>query len=431
MRTSTIVVILLTLSCSGAQPSDSLPNVDLSVSPLSAENRKPLYARLVAAFDREYERHIQRNERRDFAEDFKVYYLRQELQALIDMWRATDELSYLEQARKLVRNAIIDAKSNLKPLLANGRQRGTWPCFMSEAVAEQTGGHNQINDFQGAAGFLMVANAIEQAGQSGWRDIADFVETSIVEKWLMYPHAVWPSRLKGQDSIRYLLVALHSTRDKREHFATICMDLSALGYDEYPYAQWAQFLTDLYVGIRQELNEPPPKPHQLGHDTPNDWGLIPEEKSGGFTWYYRTSKKDIAILDTSHANRTVWLALKAFHNNMVGRRIVDGLVNTLALQIWKPKQSPFYFANIVDGSDRTVQGMPAGRKGNLWFGWHRLAAYDNELKNLFVSIAYDLTTGGQNIPKGAQNKGMENAPLCFYAWGSRLLSQEGTPKVFP
>jgi hypothetical protein len=53
------------------------------------------------------------------------------------------------------------------------------------------------------------------------------------------------------------------------------------------------------------------------------------------------------------------------------------------------------------------------------------------LKDLFISLAYDLTNGGPNIPKGAQNKAMEEAPLCFYAWAARLLSANGDPKIFP
>jgi hypothetical protein len=66
----------------------------------------------------------------------------------------------------------------------------------------------------------------------------------------------------------------------------------------------------------------------------------------------------------------------------------------------------------------------------MWFGWHRLAAYDDDLMTLFISLAYDLTNGGPNMPL-SQNKTMEEAPLCFYAWAARLLAPEGRPRAFP
>ena len=415
-----------------------LPELNPQASPLDQANQSLLLKRLIAAFDREYATHVRKNTSKNLSDDMAVYYLRQELQALIDMWRATGKLAYLEQANNRVIKAIADAKSNQRPLLRHNRPRGIWPCFFLKEAEEQTGGHNQICDFQGAAGFLMVADALNQAGLDGWKDIADFVEKNIVEKWLFYTPSIKPEDFDGPRSKIYLLAVLNTARDIREHFAVICMDLHKLGYQKYPYLQWAECLTNLYVGFRSDLYQSPPMTWELGRHSPSDWGVLPRESTGGYVWYFIPDwrrKGKTAVLDTAHANRTVWLAVRAYHEGLIDKTGLDMFINTLKKQIWKPEKNPFYFANFVDGSDISYDDpkhgtLPPGYKGHVWFGWHRLAAYDNAVKNLFLSLAYDLTNGGPNMPL-SQNKTMENAPLCFYAWAARLLAPDGKPQEFP
>ena len=415
-----------------------LPELNPQASPLDQANQSLLLKRLIAAFDREYATHVRKNTSKNLSDDMAVYYLRQELQALIDMWRATGKSTYLEQANNRVIKAMADAKSNQRPLLRHNRSRGTWPCFFLKEAEEQTGGHNQICDFQGAAGFLMVADALNQAGLDGWKDIADFVEKNIVEKWLFYTPSIKPEDFDGPRSKIYLLAVLNTARDIREHFAVICMDLHKLGYQKYPYLQWAECLTNLYVGFRSDLYQSPPMTWELGRHSPSDWGVLPRESTGGYVWYFIPDwrrKGKTAVLDTAHANRTVWLAARAYHEGLIDKTGLDMFINTLKKQIWKPEKNPFYFANFVDGSDISYDDpkhgtLPPGYKGHVWFGWHRLAAYDNAVKNLFLSLAYDLTNGGPNMPL-SQNKTMENAPLCFYAWAARLLAPDGKPQEFP
>lgn len=353
------------------------------------------------------------------------------------MWRATGRLTYLEQAKRRVLKAIADAQSNPRQLLWHNQPRGSWPCYYLDKVEKQTGGHNQICDFQGAAGFLMVADALKQTDQDGWQQIADFVEKNIVEKWLSYIPSIRPENFRGPNSKMYLLAVLDLSRDKREHFATICMDLHKLGYRKYPYEQWAEFLTDLYIGVRMSLDQAAPGASELGKHAPNDWGVIPQKSTGGYIWHWMINwrEKIPVVQDTSHANRTVWLATKAHYEGLVEKDRIDGFVKTLKKQIWKPAKNPFYFANFVDGNDVPYQDpdygvMPPGYKGQVWFGWHRLAAYDDGLRNLFILLANDLTNGGPNMPL-SQNKTMEEAPLCFYAWAARLLAAEGNPHIFP
>lgn len=417
---------------------NNLPALDPNHSPIAAENLPLLYKRLVAAFDQQYEKHIQKNKNRNLADDYAVYYLRQELQALIDIWHATGKLTYLEQAKGLVNKAISDAQSNKRQLLWHNQTRGTWPCFLNKKIEKQTGGHSQICDFQGAAGFLMVANALKQANQDDFEKIADFVEENIVEKWLFYNPSISPEQLTGPMSDRYLLVVLDGGRDKREHFATICMDLHKLGHDKYPYKQWAESLTELYIGLRQDLRNPAPNVERLGVNAPSDWGVVPNKSTGGYVWHYIPNwrrRNNIAVLDTAHANRTVWLTAKAHYEGLVDKERIDGFVKTFKKQIWKPEKNPFYFANFIDGSDTPYYDskygeLPPGYKGHVWFGWHRLAAYDEDIKNIFLSLAYDLTNDGPNMPH-SQNKTMANAPLCLYAWAARLLASDGKPLLFP
>jgi hypothetical protein len=216
------------------------------------------------------------------------------------------------------------------------------------------------------------------------------------------------------------------------------MDLDKLGYSNYPYKQWAEFLTNLYIGSRSDLRQSPPQALGLGRRAPRDWGILPRESTGGYVWYYIPDwrrRGKTAVLDTAHANRTVWLAAKAYHEGLIDKAGLDRFIKTFKKQIWKPQKNPFYFANYVDGSDVPYHDprhgiLPPGYKGHVWFGWHRLAVYDNALKDLFVSLAYDLTNGGPNMPL-SQNKTMANAPLCFYAWAARLLAPEGKPQEFP
>lgn len=431
-------ICILTIACSASESDVHLPNLKPQIGPLAEANRPMLFKRLVAAFDQKYATNLRKNKLKNLADDFVVYYLRQELQALIDMWRATGNLTYLQQAQKLVFKAMADAKSNERPLLWQNRIRGTWPCFLLKKAEKQTGGHNQLCDFQGTAGFLIVADALKQANQDGWKDIADFVEKNIVEKWLFYTPSMRPENFQGLRSRIYLLTALNTARDTREHFAVICMDLHKLGYRKYPYRYWAECLTNLYIGLRSDSNQPLPNAWGLGNHAPNDWGVVPRKSTGGYVWYFIPNwrlKGKVAVLDTAHANRTVWLATRAYHDGFIDRARIDGFINTFKKQIWKPEKNPFYFANFVDGNDVSYHdpkygSLPPGYKGHVWFGWHRLAAYDDTLKDLFISLAYDLSNGGPNMPL-SQNKTMENAPLCFYAWAARLLALEGKPHVFP
>jgi len=428
----------LTTICPAEESKNALPELKSEASPLAEINRPLLLKRLIAAFDLEYAAHNRKNKSKNLSNEMAVYYLRQELQALIDMWRATGKSDYLAKANNRVVKAIADAKANQRPLLRRGRPIETLPCFFLKEAEEQTGGHNQLCDFQGAAGFLMVANALKQAGQDGWKDVADFVEKNIVEKWLFYPPSIKPEDFQGPKSSACLLSILNTARDVREHFAVICMDLNNLGYDKYPYQQWAELLTKLYLGFRSDLRQSPPEAPGLGRQAPRDWGIMPQKLTGGYVWYFIPDwrrRGKIALLDTAHANRTVWLAAKAYHEGLIDRDGLNMFIKTFKKQIWVPQKNPFYFVNFIDGSDIAYIDpkhglLPPGYKGHVWFGWHRLAAYDDGVKDLFISLAYDLTNGGPNMP-WSQNKTMENAPLCFYAWAARLLAEDGKPQEFP
>lgn len=394
-----------------------LPELNRLYSPLSSNNREALFARLTKAFDQYYETNYPAS--RNLADHYVFYYLRQELQALLDMFYATDEIRYLETARDLSLEAIQDATANSRPLIYNGKERGTWPCFLHRDLLDKTGGHSQLIDFQGAAGLMMVAQTLRDNEISDWSEIADFVEAKIIEKWLYFNPDRHTVHYTGTHSINYLIGALDGARDKREHFAGICLHLSQLDYTKYPYQEWAQFLFQVYLGERTSLSQAFPDPRYRTL-VPTDWGLY-EKNNGTFVWYW-TGRH--TIQDTSHANRTVWYGVEAQESGLLETDLIGGLVQTFKRNIWTPANGPFYFKNYIDGSDPAIQSMEPGRKGNVWFGWHRLAAYDAELKVLFLSMAYDLTKGASNFPPLAQNVRMKNAPLCLIAWGARLAKQD-------
>lgn len=412
----------------------AVPTLDPSFSPLAVENRPLLYDRLIADFTIDSIDHRTRSQDRKLSDGMTIYYVQRELQAFIDLWRATGYDAYLDQATSLALQAINEATANPRPLIWHEQWRGDWPCFYLDTVEAETGGHNQLCDFQGSAGFLSVARVLHQINRPEWSTIADFVERDIVEKWLYYKPSVTEAHLTGPRTNEYLLAILNSGRDAREHFACICLDLHRLGYSSYPYWDWANLLVDLYLTPRYDVNDPAPHQTELPGRIPADWGLFVHTERDGSVWYSvpnydPNSTSD--VMDTSHANRTIWLGTRACCEGMIPKSTVLSLANTLLYRIWAPEKGPFYFTNYVDGSDGELGGLTGGRAGNLWFGWHRLAAFDESLEDLFVSMAYDLTNGGPNLPSGAQNKTMPEAPLCLKAWAARLLSTKGQPFRFP
>lgn len=398
------------------------------------ESQSQLFERLVVSFDQTYSDHTTENQDRALNDGMTVYYLRRELQALVDMWRATGDTAYLQFAKSLTLQAIDEATVNRRPLIWHDEFRGDWPCFYLSTVEAQTGGHNQLCDFQGSVGFLMVARALREIKDPAACEITAFVERQVVEKWLYYKPSITPGHMQGPKSFRNVLAILNTGRDVREHFACLCLDLYELRSRRYDYREWAQRLIDLYLALRYEPNEPAPDSDGIEHLIADTWGLFPQIAEEGYTWLlvpnYETGKS-LPAIDTSHGNRTAWLAARAYAEGLVDETALNGLINTLEFQIWAPEKGPFYFNNYTDGTDGELNGLGPGRGGNVWFGWHRLAMYDADLHALFLCLAYDLTDGGPNLPDHAQNKTMANAPLCLEAWGARVLASDGQPHDFP
>jgi hypothetical protein len=398
------------------------------------ESESQLFKRLAASFDRTYADRTADDQDRKLNDGMTVYYLRRELQSLVDMWRATGDTAYLEVARSLTMQAISEATANPRPLIWHDEYRGDWPCFHLPTVEAATGGHNQLCDFQGSVGFLMVARALHEVRDPAARDIVAFVERHIVEKWLYYKPSITPWHMQSSKSFQNVLAILNTGRDVREHFACICLDLHELRSRRYAYREWAERLIELYLAVRYDPNEPAPDSAGIEHLIPDTWGLFPQVADEGYTWLLVPNYEPdqlVPAIDTSHGNRTAWLAARAYAEGLVDETVLDGLLNTLEFQIWAPEKGPFYFNNYVDGTDGELDGLGPGRGGNVWFGWHRLAVYDWELRALFLCLARDLTDGGPNLPDRAQNKTMANAPICLEAWGARMLSLEGQTHQFP
>jgi hypothetical protein len=433
----TPIVLLLCASaaCGGIKKYEgALPALDPDIAAVARENRPILYERLVAGYGRDYLLRMAANDGRKLSDGMTVYYLQRELQSLVDMWRGTGNPAYLDLARQLTLQAIDEATASPLPLLWHEVPRGDWPCFYLASVATETGGHNQLCDFQGSAGFMLVARALHEIADPNWQTIADFVERDVVEKWLYYGPARTVEHLVGADSFGTVLLTLNNARDVREHFACICLDLDALGYETYPYRTWAERLIELYLTPRYHADDPAPNAEGIERIVPPDWGLFAQVADEGYIWLlipnYGASTADVAI-DTSHANRTAWLASRAYAEGLIDDVVLTGLVNTLKFRIWAPEKGPFYFNNYSDGADGMLGALQPGRGGNVWFGWHRLATFDPDLEELFLALAHDLTNGGPTLPEGAQNKAMQNAPLCLEAWGTRLLGSKGELYRFP
>jgi len=207
-----------------------------------------------------------------------------------------------------------------------------------------------------------------------------------------------------------------------------------LGRRDYAYHEWAGRLIEMYLTPGYDANQPAPHQDEIPALIPANWGLLARSTPDGQTWFFipnHDPAKWSEPADTSHANRTVWLAAGAYAEGFIGPDVIEGLVNTFRYRIWTPEKGPFYFTNYADGNDMDINGLSSGRGGNVWFGWHRLAAHDDGLRTLFLNLAYDLTNGGSNLPPGAQNRAMPNAKTCLEAWAARLIADEGWPCIFP
>lgn len=429
------LLVCVSTACGGIKKYEGdLPALNPDLAAIAAENRPLLYERLIAAYGRDYLIRMAANDGRKLSDGMAVYYLQRELQSLVDMWRGTGNPAYLDMAKGLTLQAIAEATANPFPLIYHNEPRGDWPCFYLQTVADETGGHSQLCDFQGSAGFLLVARALWETADPNWQSITEFVEREVVEKWLYHQPSIRSASLANPNGFKTLLGILNGARDVREHFACLCLDLDALGYRTYPYRTWAQRLIELYLTPRYDSNEPAPNSEGLEDIIPKDWGLFVRVADEGYVWLlipdYGAAAPD-AALDTSHANRTAWLACRAYEEGLTDESVMQGLINTLKFRIWAPTKGPFYFNNYSDGTDGMLGLLEPGRGGNVWFGWHRLASFDRDLEALFLSLAYDLTNGGPNLPDGAQNKMMQNAPLCLEAWGTRLLGSKGEVYRFP
>jgi hypothetical protein len=423
----TITLLILPISPGLANSPGSLPMLDPNFAPTAKENRESLYHRLILRFDEFYKKRKYDPINKNLAKSIEFYYLRDEFVCLIDMWKATNDKKYLMAAKRLALKAINDATINKKPLLYGGQTVGVYPCFYDKDL-KRTGGHGQLWDLQGGQGLSLTAVALRDAGIEGWQDIADFVEKNIIEKWLNYPVSIVDVNGYDIKNGTVVLRKIEGTRGKRGHFASICMDLHLLGRNKYPYDKWARVLCDIYLSQKSDRNANFNKYPELKGLIPTDWGTIVNEKTNGLIWYGnikwpRNSPPISIIMDTSHANNTPWLACRAFDEGYIDKEHLNRFVNTLKKQIWRRDKPGFYFTNFVDGGDNAINKAAPGQRGSVWFGWHRLAAYDIELKDLFISIAYDLSNDGPNIADGTLNKVRDEAQLCFTAWGARLLKQ--------
>jgi len=424
--------IVLTLLL--VQSAYALTELSSNYSPIVSEENDLLKKRLVQSFDLKYAIYSSQRKQINYAtSQAEIYYLKRELQGLVDMWYATNNKKYLEYAYVLIQKAMNDAISNSTELInsARGTKRGIWPCFFHKAVM-RTGGHSQLYDIQAGIGFMIVARAMEKEKLAGWENIVSFVENFLVDKWLWIDEKIDINSKDAQvmvDSGIIVLKYIEAARDKREQFASICMDLAILGKRNYPYGKWANLLSHMYLDVKQDKLDLYAEDATLEKYYPKDWGTVVNKETGGLVWYWT---KDLIIEDTSHANRTVWLAARAYDEGIIDENLLNGFVNTLKKQIWKKEKDGFYFGNYIDGRDDSVGKTKPGQRGNVWFGWHRLAAYDEELEDLFVSMAYDLTNEGHLFADGTLNKSKRMAPMCLIAWGARLLcKKEGGGIQFP
>lgn len=417
------VLIFLVL----VQSANALTELNSSYSPIAQENKDLLRKRLIESFDSKYKTYSSGREKINYATNYaEIYYLKRELQGLIDIWYATENEKYLWQANALVKKAINDAVLNSRVLFnsASGMKRGSRPCFFHKDL-KRTGGHSQLFDIQAAIGFMLVARAMEKANLQGWEEIVAFVEDSLVDKWLWIDEKVKKNSNKSKKLIESGVIVLkyiEAARDKREQFASVCMDLAVIGKRNYPYKKWGELLSHMYLDVKESKYDLYSGNSVLEKYYPKDWGVLVNKKEGSLVWFWT---KDLLVEDTSHANRTAWLAARAYDQGFLTRERLDYFINTLKKQIWKKRKKGFYFSNYIDGRDNSIGKAKPGQRGSVWFGWHRLAFYDEQLKDLFVSMAYDLTNGGAGFAEGTLNKSKRMAPMCLIAWGARLLSEDG------
>ena len=364
-----------------------------------------------------------------------VYHLQRELQACVDMWRATGSSTYLEQATDLALCAVEEARENPRPLMWHGESRGEWPCFYLDTVAAQTGGHSQLCDFQGAAGFLSCGPGPATSSTCPTsRQIADFVEQDIVRKWLYYKPSIKPEHLTGPESRHVPPGRPELRRAVREHFACICLDLHAMGYDSYPYRDWAKLLIDLYLTPRYDPGQPAPYEDLMPERIPRDWGLPVVTTADGVVW--------LSIPDLDPNNPTG----RAGHLACQPHRVAGG--EGLCGRARRPerRRRPCQHASLSDlGSRegpvllqqlRRRQRLQARRPRRRAGRQHlvRLASPGRLQPATWKSCSSRSRTisptAGPTCPTAPRTRPCSEAPLCLEAWAARLLTA-GQTRTFP
>jgi len=421
---SVLLLFFSSMCCAKAAP----PKLDNRFSPIAEQNQQQLHELLVFTFDQKYAVYSRKRKDVNYTvpTGYEVYFLKREIQALVDMWKATGDKGYLKKALERTRKAIHDGMNNRQPLWHGRKYIGSYPCYLNaDVVDEKNPGHSKLYDIQAAYAFMLVASELNKAGMDGWESIADFVEVNLIEKWLYRDYEITKGSQLAQEMIQsgeIVLKKMCSVRDQREMFGSVCLYMHDINRKTYPYLKWAKLLCKIYLSERESLSVEIKEDVYLSELYPKDWGVINNHKTGGLLWYWSMKNTPPFLMDTSHANRTAWFACEAYEHGLITSEHLKRFVNTLKHQIWKKDKPGFYFANMIDGTDPRIKSQGPGQRGNIWFGWHRLAAYDEELEDLFISMAYDLTNGGPNIADGTLNKFQRMAPMCLMAWGARLIS---------
>jgi hypothetical protein len=301
------------------------------------------------------------------------YDLHRAFKALLTMYWATGQESYLEEAVDLA-DRMIAASDVYDPEWAAPvdtikfdawvAQQGTlryWesPCYFEKYGQEY---RYQLNELQGLRGISRLARVLAEIGDDRWHTYFDYAD-QVVSFYAMI------GGIEPQIDI---------SADKREHYVMNALDLFRAS-GEQRLLDWAMALnatlTDVTIADAEDA----------------DYVQITVAVSHGY---------EDMIRDVSHANRCAEL-LRYWEENAIAdtQRFLLPAVNTMLFRFWEndPKvalpadEYPHLYRNFTDGANGCVEtGNPPYRMGNVTMGWHELSRYDRRILYLMETLTHGL-----------------------------------------
>lgn len=292
------------------------------------------------------------------------------MDALITMYKATNDTKYLREATLLIDNVISTSKvsENIRP--NNYKYKDGYKSWTSP----RTGFQESIL-YEGYL-FRVVCDLLHFLNEKGWRELSvsnnnwynatlGFVEVHVWQKWISRSVSIYNNPYK---------LLLYSRTHMASHWASIALILERISSNNRIKSEARSLYNQFDVLLKRNLKDNPIHPNTYKWNS--TWDDVRSTNAIG-------SKKSI-IQDVSHGNQVVsyiMLSRRLNNKNWMDSH-VQKLKNTLKYVVFNTNGASFF-----DNLDRSS----VGNKGSGRFqsdGWVRLGRGDKEINSLYKQYVY-------------------------------------------